>query len=1385
MEIKRRYEIALASLIAVLMISNIFVGIFNADIAAGSLGEQGPLAEHCTPSVISTLQNHYIVHSGDAGPRPLSGTELDQYQTYGDCWVGTNYYVIKLAQSFKPTVSYLDYVQLKLWINFTDPVIGITFYIYDNSGGLPGSVIAGGVSPTYSSSDFLYSATVPNPNNDYQSPWYTIEFTDDPQVSVGQTYWIVMAITEHLAEDKHVFLAAEYNGGELYPQGCLAYYSDDYQWNTETTIDLMFKTYGYTGDNGDPIADAGGPYFGFIGGGEEILFDGSNSYDGDEGGQSIEQYDWKFFEGDTWHNNLGSAPSHTYGTAGTYIATLRVHDDEEETDTDTAEVTIYPPGPPHVNYISSFYADGSEDAGGKGLLLQGMNLTNTYKASVSGANIDKVKFIFDSQTSYDTNGNDGWTFTMNTEDILNPSTTLQVQAHNPDGWSSVYESTPKIIPIAGWLVQFIEYVCDWNDTDFASFSIGVKDHPPKLKNNYWTLDAAVDFSFGSPEDPDESPVEAGVDVPVDDVGGNYNYSGGIGSSVSICSDGTIDVTGSFQASISAKSVSGNIGASLHGLLVIGDEIVWEYMYLTINGDVTIPVFYIPFEVCGIGVEAGITITPHVEITFHLDPTINPNGGIVPGLGIKLKDDEGIEGNVGATVRAYAEAGFVIGEFYAEAGGDGTLYFQTPSPPGYFEDFILSCWIGGKIRFLFWTVEGWWYYDWSYSGQKTSSKEYIEESWAPLDRDYINPVQGTYNDFVWDGSGESFTMINNVFPHANPCLAYFPNSAGNKVMIVWSHDDPTKPRVKGMELQYTIWERDEDMDAPQPISGTTDTRLQMDPTIAFDGNGNVVCVFVQTDTSVSETSAFTEVCNATEIAYSIWDCTTETWGSIQTITANTHMDVSPILTSNADGDVVLIWITDTDNDHTTIADRSIYASFWDGISWSTPLLVIQNQPLASTPQIAITNDSRDDNMAICAFTMDADHDLTTADDQNIFYTTFSPGSPSGNIIQFTTDFSHQDTSPSVVYGQDGNPYIVWLKNDHEDYQGEEIHTGTLYYKQVGSARETAHAITTGSISDPKAIHPQASCKFDEFNFAVGWGGGESSDTLQCAKIMENHDIESGVIYGSPAKMSETFWSIAPGSITASTIERPTLKYHNKHCNLSFIYAQGFDEIAPETECLLDGEIVGYGEYGPIYKGDVVVSFEAIDEGYSGLDTTCYRLDSGAEQEYDGEPIVVSTKKPHVVMYYSIDKAANREETRIAQFQIVETLPPEKPIKPAGPTTIKNGEAYTYSTRTTDPDDDQVYYMWDWGDEYSDWLGPFGSGDTVEFDHTWEKRGTYEIKVRAKDIYNEISNWSDPLPITVPKSRIVYHALFFQFLERFFDRFPHAFPLMRALMDTRSS
>jgi len=90
-------------------------------------------------------------------------------------------------------------------------------------------------------------------------------------------------------------------------------------------------------DNDPPIADAGGPYSGDEG--VEITFDASGSYDPDG---NIVGYRWDWTNNDEWDTPWLTSPiaTHTYPDEGSYTVLVEVKDNQDSTNTDTAQVTI-------------------------------------------------------------------------------------------------------------------------------------------------------------------------------------------------------------------------------------------------------------------------------------------------------------------------------------------------------------------------------------------------------------------------------------------------------------------------------------------------------------------------------------------------------------------------------------------------------------------------------------------------------------------------------------------------------------------------------------------------------------------------------------------------------------------------------------------------------------------------------------------------------------------------------------------------------------------------------------------------------------------------------------------------------------------------------------
>jgi len=134
----------------------------------------------------------------------------------------------------------------------------------------------------------------------------------------------------------------------FYDTGSLDY-NTDYYWKIVTWDDKglstqgsiwQFKTEPYTQpppQNNPPIADANGPYRGYIN--RTVTFDASGSKDSDG---IIEYYRWDFTKDDMWDTEFIEEVTitYSYSKAGNYSIKLQVKDDLGATDTAESIVTI-------------------------------------------------------------------------------------------------------------------------------------------------------------------------------------------------------------------------------------------------------------------------------------------------------------------------------------------------------------------------------------------------------------------------------------------------------------------------------------------------------------------------------------------------------------------------------------------------------------------------------------------------------------------------------------------------------------------------------------------------------------------------------------------------------------------------------------------------------------------------------------------------------------------------------------------------------------------------------------------------------------------------------------------------------------------------------------
>jgi len=157
-----------------------------------------------------------------------------------------------------------------------------------------------------------------------------------------------------------------------------------------------------------------------------------------------------------------------------------------------------------------------------------------------------------------------------------------------------------------------------------------------------------------------------------------------------------------------------------------------------------------------------------------------------------------------------------------------------------------------------------------------------------------------------------------------------------------------------------------------------------------------------------------------------------------------------------------------------------------------------------------------------------------------------------------------------------------------------------------------------------------------------------------------------------------------------------------------------------------------------------------------------VDEWTELYHSGDQINVSHSWSQSGIYYVCVKSKDElgacsyfsNKTKIVVINI-DNDPPNKPDIPKGSTRCFVGVSYSYTSSATDPDGDRIYYQFDWDDgSKSEWFGPYLSGQSISISHIWEDKGSFQIKIKAKDVNGEESVWSDPLAISLPKVKQNY-------------------------------
>jgi len=380
----------------------------------------------------------------------------------------------------------------------------------------------------------------------------------------------------------------------------------------------------------------------------------------------------------------------------------------------------------------------------------------------------------------------------------------------------------------------------------------------------------------------------------------------------------------------------------------------------------------------------------------------------------------------------------------------------------------------------------------------------------------------------------------------------------------------------------------------------------------------------------------------------------------------------------------------------------------------------------------------------------------------------------------------DTEDTVTYdiyfGTDPNPIIIEIMHPTITYNPVRLEYDTQYYWRIDSMDN--HGLKTiGNIwtfhtkeNDPPNLpsnpNPSNGSTSVDVNTDLSWVGDDPDNDIVVYDVYFGTDSNPPNVeldYTNTTFDLELldyntkyYWRIIAWDIYENSTIGPIWNFNTTENNPPYIPSNpnpsnGSTSVDVNTDLSWNG-------------GDPDISDIVLYDIYFGNTSNPTILATGiSDTTYDLGQLDSDTN-----YYWYVNSTDNKGYTTKGPKWVFETSlftndPPGKPSKPHGISYGMIRVSYTFSSITSDADNDQIYYKFDWDDGTdSGWKGPFNSNETVYFSHVWTTIGGYNIKVKAKDINNAESVWSDPLTISMPRSRSIDN--FNPRLLRLIQRFP---------------
>jgi large-conductance mechanosensitive channel len=185
----------------------------------------------------------------------------------------------------------------------------------------------------------------------------------------------------------------------------------------------------------------------------------------------------------------------------------------------------------------------------------------------------------------------------------------------------------------------------------------------------------------------------------------------------------------------------------------------------------------------------------------------------------------------------------------------------------------------------------------------------------------------------------------------------------------------------------------------------------------------------------------------------------------------------------------------------------------------------------------------------------------------------------------------------------------------------------------------------------------------------------------------------------------------------------------------------------------------GDGGPILPPNKVPIADASASDNSGFVNTSVMFNGSYSYDEDGEITnytwdfgdnsygygILTTHIYEKIGVYNVKLTVtdDKDISNTDSFKVIINQPNNPPTIPQvdGPKIGKQNIIYNFTVVSTDPDNDNIQYFFDWGDGKKTETDFLSSGTTIKEKHNWTSAGIFNIKIFAIDSNYESSDFAD--------------------------------------------